>query len=663
MFDLKPAPVTGKPSLNLFHNHRRVLFQPTVRNFKPHRSREMNQQREMGLKDQILNFPQMFIGGANSRALPGNSYTGLGRAGSRMDTAPHPSLEDLMQKESDPRVQSQFLQAYKLGLTETYEHLQNESRMAKRMETFRSLIRLVIAGAVIFAIFKMTNITSSITKGGLGNLMDSTWVNSIQSSDKRFADVVGCDEAKQELTDVVDFLANPDKFKDIGARLPRGVLLVGEPGVGKTLLAKAVAGEAQVPFYSVSGSEFDEMFVGVGAKRVRELFEEAKRNAPCIIFIDEMDAVAGKRTTSPLHPYANQTVNQMLNEMDGFETKDAVIVIGATNLLDNLDKALLRPGRFDFTVQVHLPDRKGRTELLQHYLSSVEHGLTAQQVGHVADVTTGNSGADIENLVNQGAIMAALAGADRLEMVHMNEALDKVNIGTKRPPIMLEHVNRNTAAHEAGHTIVSLFTPGTSALHKVTILPRGQTLGVTYSRPSEEQQYGQTRGQLLARMDVCMGGYLGEELFMGGEEHTTGGVSNDFQQATMIAERMVKLFGMSDKIGPRSVANQPGNNSFIAEDKLSQKLKEQVDAEVDRLLKESMQRARDIMKLHMKEHKLLTEALLKYETLDAEDVHRVIKGEKPLRPAAAEPNSGAARLGSKLSSLLTSSVPKQGRQD
>lgn len=438
-----------------------------------------------------------------------------------------------------------------------------------------------------------------------------------------FEDVKGVDEAKQELKEVVEFLKNPNKFAALGGKLPKGVLLVGPPGTGKTLLARAVAGEARVPFFHAAGPEFDEILVGQGARRVRDLFKAAKENAPCVVFIDEIDSVGSKRTNSVLHPYANQTINQLLSEMDGFHQNEGVIVLGATNRREDLDKALLRPGRFDVEVMVPTPDYNGRKQIFQLYLGKIL--CKEVDVDILTRGTVGFTGADIENMVNQAALKAAVDGADCVTMTYLENARDKVLMGPERKSrIPDEEANLITAYHEGGHTIVGFYTKDAHPLHKVTIMPRGSSLGHTAYIP-EKERYHVTKSQLLAIMDTMMGGRAAEELIFGPEKITSG-ASNDLKQATMIATHMVKEWGMSEKIGLRTL--EEGQKSLISINELGQTMNEAIDSEIQRLLQESYERAKSVLKAHAKEHKLLAEALVKYETLDADDIRAILKGEK-----------------------------------
>lgn len=361
-----------------------------------------------------------------------------------------------------------------------------------------------------------------------------------------FSDVKGVDEAKQELQEIIEFLKNPERFATLGGKLPKGVLLVGPPGTGKTLLARAVAGEAGVPFFHAAGPEFDEILVGQGARRVRDLFAQAKLKAPCVIFIDEIDSIGGKRTNSVLHPYANQTINQLLTEMDGFKQNEGVIVIGATNRRDDLDRALVRPGRFDVEVQVPIPDLKGREEILGLYLSRIKLARDVDTQS-LAKRTVGFTGADLENLVNQAALRASIENQKSVSMRYFESARDKVVMGPERKhKIPDAETNRNTAYHEGGHALVALYTKDATPLHKVTILPRGRSLGHTAFLPDKED-YGKTRSQLLASLDCAMGGRAAEELIFGSEK-VTSGAQSDLKNATDLATAMVKHLGMSEKV-------------------------------------------------------------------------------------------------------------------
>ncbi|KAA8580580.1 hypothetical protein FQN60_013538 [Etheostoma spectabile] len=448
------------------------------------------------------------------------------------------------------------------------------------------------------------------TTSGLDSAVDP-----IQMKNVTFEHVKGAEEAKNELQDVVDFLKNPDKFTVLGGKLPKGILLVGPPGTGKTLLARAVAGEADVPFYYASGSEFDEMFVGVGASRIRNLFKEAKANAPCVIFIDELDSVGGKRIESPMHPYSRQTINQLLAEMDGFKPNEGVIVIGATNFAEALDSALVRPGRFDMQVTVPRPDVKGRTEILNWYLSKIKMD-PAVEAEIIARGTVGFTGAELENLVNQAALKAAMDEKEMVTMKDLEFAKDKILMGPERKSVDIDKKNKTiTAYHESGHAIVAYYTKDAMPINKATIMPRGPTLGHVSMLP-ENDRWSETRAQLLAQMDVSMGGRVAEELIFGDDNITTG-ASSDFDGATKIAKMMVTRFGMSDKLGVMTYSDVT---------KQSPETQAAIEQEVRALLKGSYDRAKNILKTYNKEHKKLADALLTYETLNAKEIKMVLEG-------------------------------------
>jgi cell division protease FtsH len=457
-----------------------------------------------------------------------------------------------------------------------------------------------------------------------------------------FADVAGADEAKEELQEIIEFLKDPQKFTRLGGRLPKGVLLVGPPGTGKTLLARAVAGEAGRPFFSMSGSDFVEMFVGVGASRVRDLFEQGKAHAPCIIFIDEIDAV-GRHRGAGLgggHDEREQTLNQLLVEMDGFESNEGVILIAATNRPDVLDPALLRPGRFDRQVVVDLPDLRGREEILRVHLRRVP--VTDEvDVSVIARGTPGMSGADLANLVNEAALLAARRNHDRVHLSDLEEAKDKVMLGAERKSmVMKEEEKRNTAYHEAGHAVCAIKTPGCDPLHKVTIVPRGRALGLAFTLPTEDR-YSITRQQLEAMLVMTYGGRVAEELIFGHDKVTTG-AANDIQKATSLARRYVSQWGLSEAIGPVLVGDNE-QEVFLGRElshrrEVSEKTAQLVDAEVSRLLTESYNRAKQTLTENMTLLHAVAEALLERETLTAEDIEILVRGEKlPPRKSAAPP--------------------------
>ncbi|KAH8107075.1 ATP-dependent metallopeptidase Hfl [Cristinia sonorae] len=438
-----------------------------------------------------------------------------------------------------------------------------------------------------------------------------------QGKTYKFSDVHGVDEAKDELREIVEFLKDPTKFSTLGGKLPKGVLLTGPPGTGKTMLARAVAGEAGVPFLFASGSEFDEMFVGVGAKRVRELFSTARKKQPAIIFIDELDAIGGKRNNRDQH-YLKQTLNQLLVEMDGFMQSEGVIVIAATNFPDSLDPALVRPGRFDKHVAVPLPDVRGRTQILKHHMGGV---TTAPEVDPMilARGTPGFSGADLQNMVNQAAIQASREGAVAVTLKHFEWAKDKIVLGGERKSSFLsDHVKKMTAYHEGGHALVALYTDGAMPLHKVTCVPRGHALGVTSQLP-EDDRYSVTRKEYLATIDVCMGGRVAEELIYG-PENVTSGASSDIQKATNTARAMVKYWGFSSKIGPVYFGDR---NEGISGNK-----RDEIESEVRKLLVDGESRVKALLASKKDELHRLADALVEHETLDAEEVRKVIRGEK-----------------------------------
>jgi cell division protease FtsH len=472
-------------------------------------------------------------------------------------------------------------------------------------------------------------------KGGIGSFGKSK-AHMLDEGNNRvtFADVAGCDEAKEEVHELVDFLRNPKQFQSLGGRIPRGVLLVGPPGTGKTLLAKAVAGEAQVPFFTISGSDFVEMFVGVGAARVRDMFENAKKNAPCIIFIDEIDAV-GRHRGAGLgggNDEREQTLNQMLVEMDGFETSLGVIIIAATNRPDILDPALLRPGRFDRQVYVTLPDVRGREQILNVHMRKVPHS-TDIQIPILARGTPGFSGADLANLVNEAALFAARRKAQVVEMADFERAKDKIMMGPERKTmIMPESERKNTAYHESGHALVGKLLPKCDPVHKVTIIPRGRALGVTMSLP-EQDRYGYDSEFMLAQMSMLYGGRIAEEVFMG---QMTTGASNDFERATKIARDMVMRFGMSKALGPMVYAENEGEvflgRSVTKTAGMSEETMQQVDKEIRRIIEAQYTVARSLIEANMDKMHAMAQALLEWETIDADQIEDIMQGRPPRPP-------------------------------
>ncbi|CAK7264263.1 i-AAA protease yme1 [Sporothrix epigloea] len=433
----------------------------------------------------------------------------------------------------------------------------------------------------------------------------------------RFTDVHGCDEAKEELQELVDFLKNPAGFSTLGGKLPKGILLVGPPGTGKTLLARAVAGEAGVPFFYMSGSEFDEVYVGVGAKRVRELFTSARSKSPAIVFIDELDAI-GSRRNSRDAAYVKQTLNQLLTELDGFEQNSGVIILAATNFPELLDKALTRPGRFDRLVNVDLPDVRGRLSILKHHATKVKAAKDVD-LNSIALQTSGLSGAELESIVNQAAIHASKAKSKFVTKNDFDWAKDKVIMGAERKSMVISPKEKElTAYHEAGHALVSYFSPSApNKLYKVTVLPRGSSLGHTSMLP-EMDKYSYSVKDFLAMIDVSLGGKLAEEIVYG-NEMVTGGASSDLEHATSIAYRMVTQLGMSEKVGPVQF--------WSRYNQLSSETKSVIEAEVQKTLFEAYERSRKLLQSKRKELDLLAKALLEYETLDKEEVLKVISGQ------------------------------------
>ncbi len=456
-----------------------------------------------------------------------------------------------------------------------------------------------------------------------------------------FADVAGCDEAKEEVAELVEFLRDPSKFQKLGGRIPRGVLMVGSPGTGKTLLAKAIAGEAKVPFFSISGSDFVEMFVGVGAARVRDMFEQAKKHAPCIIFIDEIDAV-GRQRGAGLgggNDEREQTLNQLLVEMDGFEANAGIIVIAATNRPDVLDPALLRPGRFDRQVVVPLPDIRGREQILLVHMRKVPVAPDVK-ADIIARGTPGFSGADLANLVNEAALFAARANKRVVDMEDFERAKDKIIMGAERKSIVMpEEERRNTAYHESGHALVAKLLPKTDPVHKVTIIPRGRALGVTMQLP-ETDRYSMDKERILSTIAVLFGGRIAEEVFM---HQMTTGASNDFQRATDLARRMVTQWGMSEALGPMVYGEEEGEiflgRSITTHKNVSEATMQKVDAEVRRIIDEQYARARKLIEENRDKIEAMAQALLKWETIDAEQIDDIMAGREPRppKPVSAPP--------------------------
>ena len=478
-----------------------------------------------------------------------------------------------------------------------------------------------------------------------------------------FADVAGCDEAKEDVQEIVDFLRDPSKFQKLGGRIPRGVLMVGSPGTGKTLLAKAIAGEAKVPFFSISGSDFVEMFVGVGAARVRDMFENAKKHAPCIIFIDEIDAV-GRQRGAGLgggNDEREQTLNQMLVEMDGFESGQSVIVIAATNRPDVLDPALTRPGRFDRQVVVPLPDVRGRDQILKVHMRKVP--VAPNVDAHVlARGTPGFSGADLANLVNEAALFAARRNGRTVDMVDFEKAKDKIIMGAERRSIVMpEEERRNTAYHESGHAVVARCLPKTDPVHKVTIIPRGRALGVTMQLP-EGDRYSMDKERLLNTIAVLFGGRIAEEIFM---HQMTTGASNDFERATAIARDIVTRYGMTESLGPMVYADNEGEvflgRSVTKTTNMSEATMQKVDAEIRKIIDEQYAVARKILEDNREKVEVMTKALLEWETIDFDQIEDIMAGRKPRPPHV--PDAPSDSNGSDAAPGAPSAGVKSGEDD
>jgi cell division protease FtsH len=458
-----------------------------------------------------------------------------------------------------------------------------------------------------------------------------------------FADVAGCEEAKEEVSELVDFLRDPSKFQKLGGRIPRGVLMVGNPGTGKTLLARAIAGEAKVPFFSISGSDFVEMFVGVGAARVRDMFEQAKKHAPCIVFIDEIDAV-GRQRGAGLgggNDEREQTLNQLLVEMDGFEGTAGVIVIAATNRPDVLDPALLRPGRFDRQVVVPLPDIRGREQILLVHMRKVPLSPDVK-ADIIARGTPGFSGADLSNLVNEAALFAARRNKRLVDMEDFEHAKDKVIMGAERRSIVMpEEERRNTAYHESGHALVAKMLPKTDPVHKVTIIPRGRALGVTMQLPLEDR-YSMDRERLLQTIAVLFGGRIAEEIFM---NQMTTGASNDFERATEMARRMVTQWGMSDAMGPMVYGENEGEvflgRSVTTHKNVSEVTMQKVDAEIRRIIDEQYALARRLIEENRDKIEAMAKALLEWETIDSDQIDDIMAGNPPRPPKVSQSGSAS----------------------
>ncbi|HEY9553001.1 ATP-dependent zinc metalloprotease FtsH [Allosphingosinicella sp.] len=510
---------------------------------------------------------------------------------------------------------------------------------------YQSLPFLLILG---IAFFVMRQMQKNAGSGAMGFGKSKARMLTEKHGRVTFDDVAGIDEAREELQEIVEFLKDPTKFARLGGKIPKGALLVGSPGTGKTLLARAIAGEANVPFFTISGSDFVEMFVGVGASRVRDMFEQAKKNAPCIVFIDEIDAV-GRHRGAGLgngNDEREQTLNQLLVEMDGFEANEGIIIIAATNRPDVLDPALLRPGRFDRQVVVPRPDIEGREKILAVHMKKVPLAPDVDP-RTIARGTPGFSGADLANLVNEAALLAARMGKRLVAMNEFELAKDKVMMGAERKSmVMTEDEKKSTAYHEAGHALVSLHVPGCDPLHKVTIIPRGRALGVTWNLPDRDR-YSMTMKQMKARLALCFGGRIAEQLIYGVDELNTG-ASNDIQQATDMARSMVMEYGMSEKLGwLRYRDNQEEvflGHSVARNQSVSEDTARTIDQEIRKLIEEAEATARKVLTDHLDELHRLAGALLEFETLNGEEAKKAIKGEdigredpsnkRPILPAA-----------------------------
>ncbi|MFC4323918.1 ATP-dependent zinc metalloprotease FtsH [Litchfieldia salsa] len=512
---------------------------------------------------------------------------------------------------------------------------------AKETSGWVTFFTSIIPFVIIFILFFF--LLNQAQGGGGGRVMNfgksKAKLYSEEKKKVRFKDVAGADEEKQELVEVVEFLKDPRKFAELGARIPKGVLLVGPPGTGKTLLARAVAGEAGVPFFSISGSDFVEMFVGVGASRVRDLFENAKKNAPCIIFIDEIDAV-GRQRGAGLgggHDEREQTLNQLLVEMDGFGANEGIIIVAATNRPDILDPALLRPGRFDRQITVDRPDVNGREAVLQVHAHNKPLDETVN-LRAIAMRTPGFSGADLENLLNEAALVAARSNKKKIEMEDIDEATDRVIAGPAKKTRVISKKERNIVAyHEAGHVIIGVVLDEADMVHKVTIVPRGQAGGYAVMLPREDR-YFMTKPELLDKITGLLGGRVAEEIVFG---EVSTGAHNDFQRATGIARKMVTEYGMSEKLGPLQFGQAQGGQVFLGRDlhneqNYSDAIAHEIDMEIQRFIKESYERARQILTENREKLELIAKTLLEVETLDADQIKNLVdKGTLPERPVSS----------------------------
>ena len=527
-------------------------------------------------------------------------------------------------------------------LTELLEESGAKWKFAKPHTLLITLITTILPVLLVVGVFYF--LYSRSLRGGVGGTLLSFGRSRhrVQTKDRAsvtFKDVAGIDEAKEELAEIIEFLRNPKKFQRLGGRIPRGVLLVGPPGCGKTLLAKAIAGEANVPFFSISGSDFVEMFVGVGASRVRDLFRQAKENSPCIIFLDEVDAIGRKRGAAFAgggHDEREQTLNAILVEMDGFDTNDQVIVIAATNRADILDHALTRPGRFDRQIFVPLPDLKGRVEILGVHAKKVKLGPDVN-LERVARGTPMFSGADLAAIINEAALAATMANKDYVEMADLEEARDKVRWGRAKKSRVIDQKEKEiTAYHEAGHTFVQSMLKDADPLHKVSIIPRGPMGGATFALPEKDRTLF-TKRYCMALLQVCFGGRIAEEMFC---DDISSGSQSDIQQATNIAKQMILTWGMSDKLGPISYEPEVGLKDLMyampGEREYSEKTAESIDNEVKRITDEAYTKAKDLIEANKDKVEKIAKALLKYETLDADDVKLILEGGQLDKPTVSE---------------------------
>lgn len=523
-----------------------------------------------------------------------------------------------------PRDDDMISQLREAKVNVTAKQVEGPSILSQIISTLLPI--LVIGGLIFFMMRQMSNGKNGMMSVGKSRarLQDES------AKSVSFADVAGCDEAKEEVSEIVDFLKDSQKFQKLGGSIPHGVLLVGPPGTGKTLLAKAIAGEARVPFFSVSGSDFVEMFVGVGASRVRDMFEQAKKSAPCIIFIDEIDAVGRQRGsgTGGGNDEREQTLNQLLVEMDGFEGNSGIIVIAATNRADVLDKALLRPGRFDRQVYVSLPDIRGREQILNVHMRKVPAAKDVD-ASVLARGTPGFSGADLANLVNEAALFAARRSKRLVDMQDFEDAKDKLYMGPeRRSAVMREEERRATAYHESGHAVIAELLPNSDPVHKVTIMPRGWALGVTWQLP-EYDKYSKYAANLLDEITVLFGGRAAEEIFLNAR---STGASNDFERATTLARDMVARYGMTDALGPMVYIDNDKNSGVSFNRAVSEATQQRVDAEIRRILDQQYALATSLLEANKDKIEVMTATLMEWETIDRDQILDIMAGRPPREP-------------------------------